>query len=457
VKTLIRGGTVVTATETVAADVLIDGEKVAAIGTGMAVEPDRTIDATGRYVMPGAVDVHTHMDLPFGGSFCSDDFGTGSRAAAFGGTTTIVDFALQDYGETLRTGLDRWHEKAQKSHIDYGFHMIVREVNDQVLEEMDTLVGEGVTSFKLFMAYPGVFMLDDGAIFQAMQRAADSGALIMMHAENGGPIDVLIRQYLGQGKTDPVNHSLTRPPEMEGEAVHRVFKMAELAGAPAYIVHLSSRDALNEVREARDRGVAAYAETCPQYLYLSIDDMARPGFEGAKFVCSPPLRTADHQDELWKGLVADDLQVVSTDHAPFNFRGQKDLGKDDFSKIPNGLPSVEDRFTLLYQGVVDGRINLNRFVEIVATAPAKMFGLYPRKGTIAPGFDADIVVFDPDHERTISAETHHMNVDYSCYEGRHVKGLPRVVLQRGNVLVEDAAFHGREGQGSFLPRSRISA
>jgi dihydropyrimidinase len=455
VKTLIQGGTVVTATETVTADVLLDDEKVAAIGTGLAVEPDRTIDATGRYVMPGAVDVHTHMDLPFGGSFCSDDFGTGTRAAAFGGTTTIVDFALQSPGETLRAGLDTWHEKAGKSHIDYGFHMIVREVNDQVLNEMDTLVGEGVTSFKLFMAYPGVFMLDDAAIFQAMQRAADSGALIMMHAENGGPIDVLIRQYLAQGKTDPVNHGLTRPPVMEGEAVHRVFKMAELAGAPAYIVHLSSRDALNAVREARDRGVAAYAETCPQYLYLSIDDMARPGFEGAKFVCSPPLRTADHQEELWRGLVGDDLQVVSTDHAPFNYVGQKDLGKDDFSKIPNGLPSVEDRFTLLYQGVLEGRIGLNRFVEIVATAPARMFGLYPRKGTIAPGFDADLVIFDPEHERTISAETHHMNVDYSCYEGRRVKGLPEVVLQRGEVLVDHGAFLGKEGQGRFLPRSRL--
>src|SRR5262245_11868133 len=454
-RTLIKGGTVVTATETTEADVVIEDEKVSAIGVGIPVQADVEIDASKHYVMPGAVDVHTHMDLPFGGSFCSDDFETGTRAAAFGGTTTIVDFALQDYGETLRAGLDRWHEKARYSYTDYGFHMIVREVNENVLQEMDTLVGEGVTSFKLFMAYPGVFMLDDAAIFQAMQRAADSGALIMMHAENGGPIDVLIRQYLAEGKTDPVNHGLTRPPVMEGEAVHRVFKMAELAGAPAYIVHLSSRDALDAVRDARDRGVAAYAETCPQYLYLSIEDMAKPGFEGAKFVCSPPLRTPDHQEALWKGVVSDDLQVVSTDHAPFNFEGQKDLGKDDFSKIPNGLPSVEDRFTLLFQGVLDGRIGLNRFVEIVATAPAKMFGLYPRKGTIAPGFDADIVIFDPEHERTISAETHHMNVDYSCYEGRKVKGLPRTVIQRGEVLVDDGKFHARPGQGKFQPRSRI--
>jgi dihydropyrimidinase len=346
-RTLIKGGTVVTATETTKADVVIDDERVAAIGVGMPVQADVEIDATDRYVMPGGVDVHTHMDLPFGGSFCSDDFETGTRAAAFGGTTTIVDFALQDYGEGLRQGLDRWHEKARKATTDYGFHMIIREVNDQVLAEMDELVGEGVTSFKLFMAYPGVFMLDDASIFRAMRRAGDSGALIMMHAENGGPIDVLVRQFLDDGKTEPLSHGLTRPSVMEGEAVHRVFKLAELAGTPAYIVHLSSRDALDAVREARDRGMPAFAETCPQYLYLSIDDLGRPGFEGAKFVCSPPLRPADHQEELWKGLRGDDLQIVSTDHAPFNYVGQKDLGKDDFSKIPNGLPSVEDRFTLL--------------------------------------------------------------------------------------------------------------
>jgi dihydropyrimidinase len=455
VRTLIKDGTVVTATETTKADVVIQDERVAAIGVDMRVEADRVIDASDRYVMPGGVDVHTHMELPFGGSFCSDDFETGTRAAAFGGTTTIVDFAVQNYGEGLRQGLDRWFAKAQNAFIDYGFHVIVREVNDQVLKEMHELVGEGVTSFKLFMAYPGVFMVDDASIFRAMRQAGKSGALIMMHAENGGPIDVLVRQFLDEGKTAPVNHALTRPPMMEGEAVHRAFKLAELADTPAYIVHLSSRDALNALREARDRGMSAYAETCPQYLYLSQDDMAKPGFEGAKFVCSPPLRTSDHQDDLWAGLRGGDLQVVSTDHAPFNYEGQKDLGKGDFSKIPNGLPSVEDRFTLLYGGVETGRIDLNRFVELVATAPAKMFGLYPRKGTIAPGSDADIVVFDPRKERVISAATHHMRVDYSCYEGRAVKGLPEVVMQRGRVLVEGGEFHGEPGQGKFLPRSRI--
>ena len=455
VRTLIRNGTVVTATEESAADVLVEDERIASIGVSLDVEADRVVDATDRYVIPGGVDVHTHYDLPFGGSFCSDDFGTGTRAAAFGGTTTSVDFAVQDYGESLRQGLDRWFEKGQKAQTDYGLHMIVREVNDGVLKEMDELVGEGVTSFKLFMAYPGVFMVDDAAIFQAMQRASDSGALIMMHAENGGPIDVLVKQYLQEGKTDPINHGLTRPAEMEGEAVHRAFALAELAGAPAYIVHLSSRDALRALQEARDRGVAAFAETCPQYLFLSLDDLGRPGFEGAKFVCSPPLRPKDHQEDLWSGLARGDLQAVSTDHAPFNYKGQKDMGKDDFAKIPNGLPSVEDRVTLMFQRVLEGKLTPSRWVEMIATNPAKMFGLYPRKGTIAPGFDADIVVFDPSHERVLSAETHHMNVDYSCYEGMTVRGLPEIVMQRGDVLVEDGEWHGSEGRGRFLPRSRF--
>jgi dihydropyrimidinase len=455
VRTLIRNGTVVTASEALKADVLVEDEKVALLGLSLDAAADRTIDATDRYVMPGGVDVHTHFDLPFGGSFCSDDFATGTRAAAFGGTTTCVDFAVQDFGEPLRPGLERWFQKAEKAQTDFGLHMIVREVNDQTLNEMDNLVGEGITSFKLFMAYPGVFMNDDASIFKAMQRAADSGALILMHAENGGPIDVLVQQYVAAGKTDPKYHGMTRPASMEGEAVHRAFKLAELAGAPAYIVHLSSRDALQAVEEARDRGVAAYAETCPQYLYLSADDMARPGFEGAKFVCSPPLRPADHQDDLWKGLTSGALQAVSTDHAPFNYKGQKDLGVGNFAKIPNGLPSVEDRFTLLFQGVREGKITLTRFVDLVATAPARMMGLAPKKGTLAPGSDADIVVFDPNHERTISADTHHMNVDYSCYEGVKVFGLPEIVMQRGNVLVENGEWHGREGQGRFLPRSRF--
>lgn len=456
-RTLLKGGTLVTATETAPADVLVDGERVALIGLDLDVAADRVIDAAGKYLMPGGIDAHTHMEMPFGGSRCSDDFATGTAAAAWGGTTTIVDFVVPNPGEALPSGLDRWHQMATKSHVDYGLHVIVREIGPNTLEEMDRLVAaDGVTSFKVFMAYPGVFMMDDAAIFRAMSRAADSGALILLHAENGGPIDVLVERYLGEGKTDPVNHGLTRPASMEGTAVARAIALGELARAPVYIVHLSSRDALDAVRIGRDRGVAVYAETCPQYLYLSADDMARPDFEGAKFVCSPPLRPADHQEELWKGLAAGDLQLVSTDHAPFNFHQQKELGRGNFAKIPNGLPGVEDRFTLMYQGVVDGHIGLNRFVDLVATRPARMFGLYPRKGTIAPGSEADVVVFDPADRRTISAATHHMNVDYSCYEGMAVTGRPVVVMQRGNILVEGGELRARPGDGRFLERSRSS-
>ncbi|HEV8648385.1 MAG TPA: dihydropyrimidinase [Actinomycetes bacterium] len=457
-RTLIQGGTVVTAAETMRADVLVDGEKVVAVGTGLGggTGAERTVDATGRYVMPGAIDVHTHMEMPFGGTFSADDFATGTAAAAWGGTTTIVDFAIHEYGESLQAGLDRWHEKAgPKAHIDYGFHMIVREVNDQTLADMDALVDRGVPSFKLFMAYPGVFMVDDASLFRAMSRTSENGGLIMLHAENGGPIDVLIQRYLAEGRTDPINHGLTRPSSMEGEAVHRAVALADLAGVAVYIVHLSSADALNAVREARDRGLATLAETCPQYLYLSLDDLGREGFEGAKYVCSPPLRPVAHQAELWKGLRQDDLQVVSTDHCPFDYKEQKEMGRGNFAKIPNGLPGVEDRFTLIYDGGVrPGHIGLNRFVELVATAPAKLFGLWPRKGTIAPGSDADVVVFDPEAERTLSASTHHMNVDYSCYEGRRVHGIPEVVMQRGEILVDHGTFLGRPGQGRFLERSR---
>ena len=454
-KTLIKDGTVVTANDTLRADVLIEDETVRAIGTGLGAQAERVIDASGRYVMPGAVDVHTHMELPFGGTFASDDFATGTAAAAWGGTTTIVDFAVQTFGQSLHQGIEQWHKKAEgKAHIDYGFHVIVREVNEGILKEMDQLVQEGVPSFKLFMAYPGVFMLDDASIFRAMSRTASNGGLIMMHAENGGAIDVLVQRYLAEGKGDPINHGLTRPASMEGEATSRAIALARLADVAVYIVHLSSKDALDAVRAARDDGAPAFAETCPQYLYLSLDDLARPGFEGAKYVCSPPLRPQSHQADLWKGLLQDDLQLVATDHCPFHFKEQKEMGRGDFSKIPNGLPGVEDRFSLIFHGGVhSGRISLNRFVELVATAPAKMFGLYPRKGTIAPGSDADIVIFNPTVERTLSARTHHMNVDYSCYEGMTVRGLPEVVIQRGNVLVEKGGFQGKKGAGQFLRRS----
>ena len=456
-RTLIGNGTIVTATGSTIADVLIEDETIAAIGGGLAgrgIDADETIDASGKYVIPGAIDVHTHMELPFGGTFAKDTFETGTRAAAFGGTTCIVDFAVQSRGKSLRDGLDAWHAKAEGNAVaDYGFHMIMSDVNDDTLAEMDGLVAEGVPDFKLFTAYPGVFYSDDGAIFRAMQRTAKNGGLIMMHAENGMAIDVVAADEVAAGHTDPYYHGVARYPIFEGEATNRVIRLAEAAGVPVYIVHLSARDALNAVRDARDRGVPAFAETCPQYLFLSLDDM-KGGFNGAKFVCSPPLRPADHQEELWTGLVKDDLQLVSTDHCPFDFEGQKDLGKGDFRKVPNGLPGVEDRVDLLHDGgVVAGRISRERWVEIISTAPAKLFGMFPRKGTIAVGSDADIVVYDPTATRTISAKTHHMDVDYSCYEGRGVKGRSDVVLSRGTVIVRDGAFTGRKGHGRFLKRA----
>jgi dihydropyrimidinase len=456
-RTLINNGTVVTAEGSQAADVLIDGETIAAIGAdlagaGMAV--DETIDATGKYVIPGAIDVHTHMELPFGGTFAKDTFETGTRAAAFGGTTTIVDFAVQTQGKSLREGLDAWHKKAEGNAVaDYGFHMIMSDVNDDTLAEMDQLVAEGVPDFKLFTAYPGVFYSDDGAIFRAMQQTARNGGLIMMHAENGMAIDVVAEQTVAGGTTDPIGHGLARKAIFEGEATNRVIRLAEAAGVPVYIVHLSASEALAEVRAARDRGTMAFAETCPQYLFLSLDDMGN-GFEGAKFVCSPPLRGKEHWDDLWAGLRRDDLQLVATDHCPFDFHGQKDLGRGDFRKVPNGLPGVEDRVDLMHDGgVVAGRISRERWVEIVSTAPAKLFGMYPRKGSVSVGADADLVVYDPNRTRTISAATHHMDVDYSCYEGRQVQGASDVVLSRGTVIVRDAEFTGRKGHGRFVKRS----
>ena len=461
-KTLITNGTVVTAADTYRGDVLVDGEKIAMIGKELKAAGAKRINATGKYVIPGGIDVHTHMELPFGGTFASDDFETGTRAAAFGGTTTIVDFAVQGFGEPLEKARDAWLKKARgKAVIDYGLHMIVRDVSDKVLKEMDTMVKEGVSSFKLFMAYPGVFMVDDGAIFKALSRTAENGGLICMHAENGGVIDVLVKRALAQKHTAPKWHALTRPPEAEAEATSRAFRLAELAGGvPLYIVHLSSSHALEQVRLFRDRGLPAYAETCPQYLFLSIDSYDEPGFEGAKYVMSPPLREKWHQDELWKGLARNDLQVVSTDHCPFcmkeGYQGlpkQKELGVGDFSKIPNGAPGVETRMVLLYDGgVVQKRITLNRWVEVTATTPAKLMGMFPKKGTIAVGSDADIVVWDPRSTTTLSAKTHHMRVDYNPYEGRTVKGKASTVLSRGEVIVEKDTFLGKKGRGRFIKR-----
>jgi len=459
-KIAITQGTVVTASGTLSADVLIHGDKVLALGqpgseltTSWAAGADRVIDASGKYVLPGGIDGHTHMEMPFGGTFSVDTFETGSRAAAWGGTTTIVDFAVQPKGTSLLAALDKWHEKADGNcSIDYGFHMIVSDVNDTTLKEMAACVDGGVTSFKMFMAYPGVFYATDGEILLAMQQAERIGALTMMHAENGIAIDELVAQAIAAGKTAPLQHGLTRPPELEAEATGRAITLAAVTGAPLYIVHLSAAQALDQVTEARDTGQNVFAETCPQYLYLSLEDLARPDFEGAKYVCSPPLRMREHQDSLWRGLRGNDLSVVSTDHCPFCFKDQKELGRSDFSKIPNGIPGVEHRMDLLHQGVVAGELSLARWVEVASTTPARMFGLYPRKGVIAPGSDADIVIYDPQARQVLSAATHHMNVDYSAYEGMEITGRVDTVLSRGHVVIDAGEYQGRAGHGQFLHR-----
>jgi len=459
---LIKNGRIITAEQDYAADVFIERDKVTTIGASLNIQADKVIDAGGKYLIPGGIDVHTHMDLPFGGTSSSDDFQTGTVAAAHGGTTTIVDFAVQSKGISMRQALDTWLRKSEgKACIDYGLHLILTELPDDWLPEMDAMVKhEGVTSFKMFTAYPGVFMVDDATIFRAMKRTADNGGLICMHAENGGVIDLLVKQMLAEGKTTPNVHALSRPATAEQEATHRVIALSEMAGVPVYVVHVSSHLAMEQIREARDRGLPAYGETCPQYLFLAYEDYADGSFDGAKYVCSPPIRERANQEFLWGALKADDLQAVSTDHCPFcikeGYKGlpkQKELGKGDFSKIPNGLPGVENRLHLLYEGgVVKRGWSMNRFVQLVSTAPAKLMGLFPRKGTIAVGSDADIVVWDPKRPHTISAKTHFMRVDYNPYERMTVSGSPAYVLSRGKVIFEGDKFLGKTGDGQFIKR-----
>jgi dihydropyrimidinase len=455
--TLIQNGTIVTATDRYDADVYIDKGVITMIGRGMNIPADTVIDASGKLVMPGGIDVHTHLDMPFGGTTSADDFESGTVAAAHGGTTTIIDFAIQNYSEGLYPAYERWMKKAEnKASIDYAFHMIVRELSDQAARDMDKMARhDGLTSFKLFMAYPGVFQVDDATIFKALQRTRENGGLICMHAENGGVIDTLVADALRKGQTAPKYHALTRPTRAEGEATGRAIALAEMAGVPVYIVHLSCSDALEKVKQARDMGLPAYAETCPQYLFLSYDNYEEPGFDGAQYVMSPPLREKWNQGALWTGLLKNDLQVVSTDHCPFcmNEESQKLLGKDDFSKIPNGAPGIETRLYLLWEGVRKGHIDAHRFVELVATNPAKMFGLFPKKGTVAVGSDGDLVIWDPEKEHTISVKTHHMKVDYNPYEGKVVKGAPVYVLSRGDVLVDHGAWKGDKGRGQFVKRN----
>ncbi len=466
--TLIKGGTVVSATGQVAADVLIDGETITAVlepGSqalgDVAASADTVIDATGKLVIPGGIDAHTHFELPFGGTAASDTFEQGTRAAAWGGTTSVIDFAVQTTGQRIQDGLAEWHRKADGNcAIDYGFHQIVGGVDEDSLKVLPTLIDEGITSYKMFMAYPGVFYADDAQILRAMQVAADTGLLTMMHAENGPVIDVLAEQLVAAGKTDPYYHGIARAWQAEEEATHRAIMLADLTGAPLYVVHVSAKQAVEQLAAARDRGQNVFGETCPQYLYLSLEEQLGAEskewgkFEGAKWVCSTPLRSRaeGHQDHMWQALRTNDLQMVSTDHCPFCMKDQKELGLGDFRKIPNGIGSVEHRMDLLFQGVVSGELTLERWVEVTSTTPARMFGMYGKKGVIQPGADADIVIYDPAGHTTISAKTHHMNMDYSAWEGFEIDGHVDTVLSRGKVIVDNGEYHGKKGDGQFIKR-----
>ena len=450
---VLTGGTVVTASDTFAADVSVRNGKIAALGFSLDSPGARVIDCAGKLVMPGGIDVHTHMEMPFGGTVSKDTFETGTIAAACGGTTTIVDFCIQAKGQSLREALDGWHAKADgKACIDYAFHVAVSDMTDAVLAEMPSIIADGCPSFKLFMVYDGL-RVSDGVFVQALEAARDNGGLVCVHAENNDVVVANISRLLAQGKTAPVYHALSRPPLAEGEATGRACKLARITGGPLYVVHLSCEDALREVERARAEGAAVMAETCPQYLYLSIDNYEEPDFAGAKYVMSPPLRPRENQAPLWEGLRKNTLQAVATDHCPFDFKGQKDMGRDSFAKIPNGAPGVETRMALLYKAVAQGRISLNRMVEIASTNPAKIMGMYPSKGLIAPGADADICVFDPQKSGTITHERLHENVDYTPFEGIEVSGWPVLTLSRGRIVAENGEWVGEKGKGAFVRRS----
>jgi dihydropyrimidinase len=455
---LIRGGRIVTAADDYVADVFVDGERISLIGSGLDVRADRTIDAAGKYLLPGCIDPHTHLDMPFGGTVTVDDFESGQASAACGGTTCHVDFCIQGQGQTFADALETWHGKANgKTLIDYGFHIAVTDLSGpERMEELAALPEQGITSYKLFMAYKNVLQVDDETLFRAMEVAAASGALVMVHAENGDAIDVLVRQALERGDTAPIFHALTRPPELEGEATNRAIQLARIADCPLYVVHVTCREAVEPIRRARDEGWRVWGETCTQYLFRTVDDLAQPNFEGAKYVYSPPARDASNHRVLWDAVRTDALSAISTDHCSFLWDGQKTLGKDDFTKIPNGGPGLEDRLKMIHHfGVNEGRLTLSRMVDLLATQPARLFGLYPRKGTVAVGSDADLVIFDPERRETISASSHHSRCDYNMYEGTEVTGAPETVLLRGNVLVENGELVASPGVGQFVQRARF--
>lgn len=450
---LIKNGRVITATDDYHADVFIDGETVSMIGKNLPMQADKTLDATGKLVIPGSIDPHVHMQLPFGGTVSSDDFESGTRAAAFGGTTSIIDFAIQYKGKTFAQTIDDWNAKSEgKCAIDYSYHLAITEYEPRHKPEFKKIIDAGITTFKLFMAYPGVFMIDDQTMFRVMQSAGEAGGMTLVHAENGDAITQLINNLLADGKVEPKYHAQSRPPSMQADGVARAVRVAEVAKAPVFIVHVSCEAAMKELQRSRDEGHPAYGETCTQYLFLDETYYDKPDFEGAKYVFTPPLVGKENIEPLWKGLKLGYLQEVSTDHCPFNFKGQKELGRGDFTKIPNGGPGVEDRLSLVYDGAMKRGFSLNKWVEITSTASAKMFGMFPKKGTIAVGSDADIVLFDPNVERTISAKTHHMNCDYSLFEGWRIKGNPDTVLSRGKIIVENGKYHGRAGDGKFIRR-----
>ncbi|MDR3588093.1 MAG: dihydropyrimidinase [Negativicutes bacterium] len=451
---LLKGGTIVTASDVYAGDIAVLDGKVALIGQALDVPAGQVIDATGKYLLPGGIDVHTHLDMPFGGTVTADNFFTGGAAAACGGTTTVVDFAIQGKGQTLAQTIDTWLAKAADCPIDYGLHVAVTDMNEAVLAEMPKTIAAGFPSFKLFMTYDGLRVTDD-VLMKALLAAKQHGGLVSVHAENYYVIDYYTKEFEKTGKVEPKYHALSRPPLAEGEATARAIRMAKLVEAPLYIVHLSCEDALREVARARDEGLPVMAETCPQYLVLSYDNYEEPGFNGAKYVMSPPLRPRENQAPLWQGLKKGDLQVVATDHCSFNFKGQKELGREFFGKIPNGAPGIETRLAVLYSsGVGQGRIDLQRFAAITATNPAKIFGLYPQKGTIAVGSDADIVVFDPQARRTISTDILHENVDYTAYEGFAATGYPVATVARGRLIAADGKFTGAAGSGKLIKRKK---
>jgi dihydropyrimidinase len=455
---LIKGGRIVTAADDYVADVYVEDETVTLIGESLDQQADKVIDASEKYVLPGGVDPHTHLDMPFGGTVTIDDVESGQISAAFGGTTCHVDFVIQPQGHSFSAALDEWKSKANgRQVIDMGYHMAVTDLKEGgTLEELAALPDEGITSYKLFMAYKGAIMVDDETLFRVMQVAADTGALVMVHAEHGDAIDVLVKQALADGKTEPKYHALTRPPETEGEATNRAIQLARVAGCKLYVVHVSCRESVEPIAIAREKGWEVWGETCTQYFFVDYSFLERPDFEGAKYVYTPPPRAKENQDVLWRAVENDVLSVVSTDHCAFLWDGQKSLGRDDFSKIPNGAPGLENRLLMIHEfGVRQGRISLNRMVELLSTNPARYFGLYPRKGTVAVGSDADLVVFDPHQKVTISAATHHSKSDYNIFEGTEVTGVPEVVLLRGQVLVEDGELVAQPGVGRFVKRARF--